>query len=436
MSKMPERPTLLDRSREYMFGGGAGGVFRGMLTLALGRGTGHLIGIAALPVLTRLYTPVDFGAMAVFTALVAILAPLVTLRYVLALPLPHQNGTAMNLMVLSLVLMLGLSAAITSVLALWGAQLLTFASMEVLIPWWWLIAVGVLSTAVYELLTMWATRRRAYAMIARSNVRQSSLGALAKIILGIATLQPHGLIIGQIIAQSGGIGRLFTGFWTEFRAHWRYVRLIRMRKIARHFVSFPLYRLPSQLLVAVSSQAPIFLVATLFSAGETGQLALANMIVALPVSLISASTANAYYAEASETYRTGNKIYKLTLGVAKRSFALSVIPTAAISLLAFTLFPLVFGAEWALAGVIASLLALSMPAQFVSHVVLKSLPIIGRNDLYFLLTVFRSIFIVVSIIAPAALGYGVVKCILVYVLALSVQRVFEIKWTLRKLRAK
>ena len=101
MADLPDKPGWTGKLGKRLFGGASGGVFRGMLVLATGSGIGKIIGIAAIPILTRIYAPEDFGVLAVFTALVTIHAPLVTLRYVLALPLPRHDGVAFNLLVLS-----------------------------------------------------------------------------------------------------------------------------------------------------------------------------------------------------------------------------------------------------------------------------------------------------------------------------------------------
>lgn len=45
-----------------------------VLKLSIGTLTGRMITLAALPVLTRLYSPVDFALLAVFLALVNTLA--------------------------------------------------------------------------------------------------------------------------------------------------------------------------------------------------------------------------------------------------------------------------------------------------------------------------------------------------------------------------
>src|SRR5690606_4153532 len=114
------------------FVGTTANVFRGMTTLALGVAVARGIGIIAIPVLTRLYTPEDFGALSVFVAVIAILAPILSLRYVAALPLPRRNSTAANLFVLSMGL-IGINTLILGCL-LWafGGVLLSLFSMQVL----------------------------------------------------------------------------------------------------------------------------------------------------------------------------------------------------------------------------------------------------------------------------------------------------------------
>jgi len=94
-------PPLIASLSSRLFGGPAGPVFRGMGTLALGAGVARIIGVVSIPVLTRIYSPADYGVLAVFTALVGMLVPVLTLRYGAAIPLPRYDGMAMNLMALA-----------------------------------------------------------------------------------------------------------------------------------------------------------------------------------------------------------------------------------------------------------------------------------------------------------------------------------------------
>ena len=60
-----------------------------MVRIATGAIASQAIVIGATPLLTRLYEPEDFGALAVFTALYAIVAGVFTLKYELSIILPR-----------------------------------------------------------------------------------------------------------------------------------------------------------------------------------------------------------------------------------------------------------------------------------------------------------------------------------------------------------
>ena len=80
-----------------------GGVFgRHVVTLASGTAVGQVLLVLALPVLTRLYTPADYGALAVYSATLTVLLVLASLRFEQAIPLPEDDRVAGSLLALSL----------------------------------------------------------------------------------------------------------------------------------------------------------------------------------------------------------------------------------------------------------------------------------------------------------------------------------------------
>ncbi|WP_349039246.1 oligosaccharide flippase family protein [Pseudotabrizicola sp. 4114] len=429
---MPDRPSIRHRLSRRIFGGASGGVFRGMATLALGSGIGRVIGIVAIPVLTRLYTPEDFGVLAVFTALVAILAPLVTLRYVLALPLPRQDGVAMNLLALSTGLMLGLSALVAFALWLGGEALLGLVSMQVLAPWWWLIALGVLGTATYEMLTLWATRRRAYKVIAQTNVTQSLAGAAVKIGLGLLSVQPLGLLLGQVVAQAGGIGRLLRGFGAEFRANWHHISPARLRKVAWKHRGFAIWRVPSQFLMVFSMQAPMFFMAALYDAQTTGQFGLAMMALSMPVALLGRTTSQAFFAEASVLgTRKPREIRSMLISVLLRLAVVSLIPALGLCLFSQRVFPLFFGTDWLLAGVFAQALSIYLFFQFIQTPVAHVFYLFnGQRQLLFL-NVQRVILIAALFGAAGVFDWASERTVWLYAFVMSVHYALSVAYAYR-----
>lgn len=80
---------------------------RSVSMLMGGTASAQLLMVLAAPFLTRLYKPEDFGVLAVYTGLLALLAVIASLRYQLAIPLPACDQEAANIVVLCLMCLLG-----------------------------------------------------------------------------------------------------------------------------------------------------------------------------------------------------------------------------------------------------------------------------------------------------------------------------------------
>lgn len=372
--------------------GESGGVFRGMITLAMGAGLARIVGIASIPILTRLYSPDDYGVLAVYTSIVTVLVPILTFRYVTAIPLPKTDAMAFNLFVLCAKLIVLGTVLIALTLGLFGHTVLGWFSMEELAPYWWLIVIGVMGTASYELLSMWATRKKDYKVIAKTQFSQSLLGNLIKIGLGILAVKPLGLVFGQIVAQSGGIGSYIKNAIKDFRA----LRLGLINKkqwlLASYYQDFPKYRLPSQILMLLSVQAPVLMMAALHGKAETGQLGLAIMALSLPVSLVGGAMGRAYYAEVAAIGKSDfKKIWRLTVTVQKNLFAVGLPAAVLLMLLAEPAFAFFFGGEWVKAGLYASYFSIFTLLQFTSNPLVQVLNVVGSQFVFLMINVVRSV---------------------------------------------
>src|SRR5690625_7416365 len=65
---------------------------------------------------------------------------------------------------------------------------------------------------MYEDLSNWAVREKAFTPLAKTKVWQKTIGAITKIGLGLVGLKPLGLLIGHIFTQAGGIFTLYKEF--------------------------------------------------------------------------------------------------------------------------------------------------------------------------------------------------------------------------------
>lgn len=367
-----------------------GNLFRNMAKMLLGTGVARLIGILSIPILTRIYSPTDYGILAVFTSLISIIAPILTLRYIMALPLPRTDAMAIHLLVLCGVIMLTMSSLVTVVFFFFGDVLFTWMSVQLLSQWWWLVIIGAIAVALYEAMTLWATRKQSYTIIAQTKVIQSLIGETTKIILGLVALKPLGLLIGNVLEQSAG----FTSFFRRFKNDLLNAK-VKIKKQAvffsfSYYSSFPFFRLPSQFLLVFSMQAPVMFSAALYGASTTGQLGLALMALALPVSLIANSVGQVFYGEIARLPKgSEHKIKTLVYTVQKKLFIFGLPVTLVILLFGEQLFSFAFGNNWATAGEYAALLSPFVLLQLTSTPLIQILNIYKSQLLFLIINILR-----------------------------------------------
>lgn len=416
----------------WLGGGASGKVFRGMATLAVGNGLAKIIGLVSIQVLTRIYSPEHFGVLSVFTALLLILTPLMTLRYELAVPLPSRDGTAMTLMALSGAVLAAMTALLGALLWLAGQPLLQLISMEAITPYRGLLIVGLFLGGLYEVLLIWAVRRRAYPAVVRTQMRQSLVGAAAKIALGLAGFLQVGLLVGQVVGAGAGMVTLVRTFGGDIKGYRRHITAKRAWLIARSYASFPTYRLPAQLLQTFSSQSPLLLTAALYDAQTTGQLGLALMTLALPMQLLGYTTSKAYYAEIAALGRKRSaEVRAVTYSVIKRLLAFAILPTLVLLMFGEGLFALAFGPQWALAGELAAILAIYLLFQFIHAPASHLLSLFQRQRLLLMLNVQRTVLTVACFSVAHVMDLPITTVVMVYSITLSAHYLFSLLMSLR-----
>ena len=98
---------------------------RNVATLASGTIIAQAIPVAISPILTRLYTPDDFGILALLMSIVAVFSSVVTAKYDLALLLPKKDDEALKVLMLIIIIVLCVSFASLLVIGFWKYEIAT-----------------------------------------------------------------------------------------------------------------------------------------------------------------------------------------------------------------------------------------------------------------------------------------------------------------------
>ena len=329
-----------------------GGFFRGAATIVAGTGAAQVVTLVTAPIVTRLYSPADFGVFAAALALLNILITISCLSYDLAIPLPESDDAAAN--VLAVALLSTAATTVGTVLVIWltGGSFLILIGAASLAPYVLLLALGQFVGGSVAAMIAWAVRTRAYSEIAANRLAQSLVQAGGQVGLGLLGAGPAGLFIGTLAAGLAGSSRLARRAWRGNANAFRRVSLAGIRTAAGRYRRFAILATPSNLLNQLSLQAPMLLVVALFGTSVGGQFALAQRMVALPATLIAGAVGQAYLGEAARRAQQAPEDLQGLFVRTTRSLALTALgPFLLAIVLAPVLFGIIFGQDWVEAGV-------------------------------------------------------------------------------------
>jgi len=347
-------------------------------------GTGSLItqglGILITPIITRLYTPSDYGVLGIFVAVLAIINTVNSLRYEYAIPIPKDSETAAHVLVLTLSLVCLSTLVLFIIFLVFGSYFVTLFNLQTIAPFLWLLLIGCLGTGTYQALNYWAIRKQDYVTINFTRINQSISGNISKLFFGILGLGPIGLIFGQIISNIAGIGSFVKKIRVSDRDVFRAITFSGLKRAARDYRDFPLFSLPATLIFTVSLQFPVFFISLFYGVKEVGWYTLAYQMLALPASFIGTSLSYAFYGEAAkQMHNNPSELKGLYINTVKKLGLVAIPLIGIIALLAPFIFPIIFGEAWLGAGVYTLPLAIVAMSEFITNPTNK-LAVYGFNN--------------------------------------------------------
>ena len=338
---------------------------RQVAVLVSGTAAAQALPIAASPILTRLYTPEDFGLLALYGSVAGILMSLSTAQYELAITLPAKDEDAATVVSLCIRVCTVFSLVLLIVVLLFNQQLAIWIGHPEIAVWLYLLPLSVFASGLFQTYSFWCNRRSAYGLIARQTFKLSAVTVACSIAFGIASVA-GGQILSALAGRIASTAGIVHAVHKKNNLTQSKIPRKTLRQMAKKYSAHPLYFMPSQLINEFAMQIPVFMMSNLFLMSTVGFFSLANRLVALPTSLIANAIGSVYRQRISESYnRHGNfrKIYLRTLLV---TLMASIVPFGLLYLVAPTLFAVVFGEKWRVAGSYAQILMVSTFFSFVT----------------------------------------------------------------------
>lgn len=412
-----------------------GSFYKNVAWVAGGTAAAQAITVLSTPVVTRLYTPSDYGVFSFFTAVLIVLQPLATLTYAMAIPLAEDRALAQGLLKLCAVIAASFSLALAGAVLLAGPWVAARFGMPEAAPFLWLLPVCVLGSGLYESLSYWAIRGKHFKAVSATQVSQGVSSAAVKIGLGFAGAGPIGLILGLVATSSAGCLSLFRRLIREEPEAARSLSWRELRGAAYRFRAFPQFRSWSRVLLGFNARLPVLLIAALYDPVAVGLYGLASSMVDLPMSLVGNSVSKVFYAEIAAMGKgRPDRILALSLSVLKRMCVLGILAATTLIAAGPWLFAAVFGEEWRDAGVYARWLALALATRFVSTPVMHCLDVLEMQGVQLALNIARGAMIAGAFVLAARWDYSPVEAVSVYAGALASYYALSIAGVLGLLR--
>ena len=188
---------------------------RGISILAGGNAASQILMVVTSPIITRLYSPEDFGVLSVYLALQSVISVVIAVRYEQAIPLPATDKEATSVAVGALISVTVLSTISAILVLLIRDSVADIFNSPQLAGYLLILPIGLLSIGSYTVFRFWAVRKQEYSSISRTRLAQTTGVVISQFIL--FKLGSLGLIISQVASQVLGILRLGKLFGKNFR---------------------------------------------------------------------------------------------------------------------------------------------------------------------------------------------------------------------------
>lgn len=347
---------------------------RSVIVLVSGTAGAHLIAALAMPVLSRLYTPEQFGVLAAFSGIVATASVAACLRFDVALALPESERDAFGLLLVALA-----AAAVVSMAALLVLQLMPSTATHYLpSEGQMLIPLGIFAAAACSAIQNWSIREKAFGVIAKVRVAQSlsmiglqvgggalHVGALGLVVGSVANTLTGALCLGLRIGPR--ISQLVS---TQTFAH--------LKGLVVKYRRFPIYSTAESLANQAAIHLPVVFIAGAVAPREAGHLMLAMYAMQAPMSLIGSTVAQVYLSHAPQMHRDG-RLGVFTLDILTNLAKAGLGPLLLIGALSPIGFELIFGDGWGRAGTLVAWMTPWFVFQFLASPVSMALHVTGRQ---------------------------------------------------------
>jgi O-antigen/teichoic acid export membrane protein len=346
--------------------------------------------------ITRLYTPADFGVLSVFLTLVSFVGVISTGKYDVALVAAREREEAKGLT--SLGITITVVIALMTLLAIWLVYSIpiSFYSDNPVRKWFYFIPLSVIFLSIFQMLWMWNVREKKFKSI--SFIRPLEAFVNSGLCVFLKAYKELGLILGSLTGQFVSAAVItFISLKSE-GINLFFSPIKKLKDLGYKYIDFPKINI-LQGFVETLQMGIIILIATgYFLPSEVGFYSLCMRVLQAPARLITLPLAHVFFAEASENYREGKDLLHLVKRVTYQAGMWLIAMPIVLIIAGPLLFKVIFGANWEEAGVYAAILSPWIFLDMIRGPIAQVASIVGKQKIILFITVISNVILVISLI--------------------------------------
>jgi len=290
-------------------------------------------------IITRLYSPANFGAYAVLLSVSTITATISTFRleniFFLKTEFPIKL-IIISILIISLTFNLILSFI-----------LISFSFFYILPSYYLYVPILSQLIAIYSCFRNYNSSAGFYKSLSILAIFKTIVFLLIAVFLGIIEKKEMGLIIAGIFSQ---FFESFTFVYLYFRQNKGESEISfiiqKIKLIIERYKGFPVYALPAELFNVLSNQGPTIILVYFFGEKYAGYFSLVQRMLGAPVKLFSGSIGEVFRREAMLKYNNNSNIRSLVLRTCLGLALIGAIPFTLLFYFSSDIISFLFGNEW------------------------------------------------------------------------------------------
>lgn len=318
------------------------------------------------PIFTRLFSPADFGTFAMIAMIAAPLAILASGMYEQAFLITHTQRSTLNLF-----LYMMLRCSLVLIVAFFFLLVLRFEIANelgdpALVGALLVVPIISLGQVIYNCTSEWFVRGKAFKALAINRVIQGALLSLAKLGFGFAAMFSGGLVLGEALGRLLYMGHVTTGTWRVPLSDMRQTSWKKIAATGKRYRRFPRVMVPDQLINTFTGSVHVLFIGYAFGPTQLGYVSLIFSALYLPVTVVSSSIKDVFRQRASIDFSETKNCRPIFAKLLAPITLAGIAGFGLLYLIAPWIFVVIFGPDWATAGLYAQLLIPMFFFNFVS----------------------------------------------------------------------